>query len=185
MPDYDPKSIPILDDIIENEIDDENVDTTEADNKKIFSEEISTDIVDAEGMLDDNTPDLFHDDIADIKVETVEPEIAAIDTSIIDDIEDEAESGETEATESALIDYQLEDDNTEIDDSEVIDHQPEAPPASRIQTFDSDMPVDPVMPIDIDAIVDDVVKKMMPDLEQQLRFLIQQALEEKLGNSNS
>ncbi|VAW54396.1 hypothetical protein MNBD_GAMMA06-826 [hydrothermal vent metagenome] len=32
----------------------------------------------------------------------------------------------------------------------------------------------------LEAIINDVVKHLMPDLEQQLRFLIQQALEEKL-----
>ena len=35
-------------------------------------------------------------------------------------------------------------------------------------------------PIVLEQIVENVVKQMMPDLEQQLRFLIQQSLEEKL-----
>ena len=176
MPDYDPKSIPILDDIIENETSSEGVDTAEAKDKKLFSEEISTGIIDTGEILDDKAPDLFNGDVADIDVETVEPEIAAIDT-FINGVVDEAGSSEAESAESALINYQPEEDTTEIYDSDDIDYQPEAQPTISIHAVDSDIPVD------IDAIVDDVVKQMMPDLEQKLRFLIQQALEEKLGNS--
>ncbi len=35
-------------------------------------------------------------------------------------------------------------------------------------------------PTTLETIVEDVVKHLIPDLEQQLRFLVQQALEEKL-----
>ena len=38
----------------------------------------------------------------------------------------------------------------------------------------------PIEPLEIELIVKSVVKQMMPDLEQQLRFLIQQALEKQL-----
>ncbi|MBE9560534.1 MAG: hypothetical protein IMF15_07065 [Proteobacteria bacterium] len=177
MPDYDPKSIPILDDIIDNDVDSENTDTADTAYDKPLSEEADTEILDTEDGSDDNTLDLFKGDAADIDVETVEPEITAIDTFNNNVIVDEPESDETKSIESALIDYQPEEDKTDINDSDVIDYQPEAQPAISIHTVDSEMPVD------IDAIVDDVVKQMMPDLEQQLRFLIQQALEEKLGNS--
>ena len=37
-----------------------------------------------------------------------------------------------------------------------------------------------IEPLELEPIVKSVVKQMMPDLEQQLRFLIQQALEERL-----
>ena len=35
-------------------------------------------------------------------------------------------------------------------------------------------------PIDIQPLIDDIIKQLMPDLEQQLRFLVRQALEDKL-----
>lgn len=38
----------------------------------------------------------------------------------------------------------------------------------------------PLETLALESIVEDVVKQMMPDLEQQLRFLIQRSLEEKL-----
>lgn len=38
----------------------------------------------------------------------------------------------------------------------------------------------PIEPLEVELIVKSVVKQMMPDLEQQLRFLIQQALEKQL-----
>ena len=37
-----------------------------------------------------------------------------------------------------------------------------------------------IEPIELESIVQSVVKQMLPDLEQQLRFLLQQSLEEKL-----
>ena len=37
-----------------------------------------------------------------------------------------------------------------------------------------------IEPLELEPIVKSVVNQMMPDLEQQLRFLIQQALEERL-----
>jgi len=139
MPDYDPKSIPILDDIIEGEIESENTDSTETSKKKIIPEEISVDSVDTENMQDDNTLDLFNDGIKD-DAET----IATL-------------SKETEAVAPTLINYQIEEDD---------DIQPDDVVSGPSVTLDS--------------IVDDVVKQLMPDLEQQLRFFVQQALVEKL-----
>ena len=157
MPDYDPKSIPILDDIIDNEVDGENIDAANTAYKKTLSEETSTDIPDPEDGSDDDTLDLFKGDAADINVEAVEPEITAIDT-FSNDVADEPENNETASVESALIDYQSEEGTTEIDDSDVIDYQPEAQPAISAENVDSDMPVYPVLRIDLDAIVDNVVQ---------------------------
>ena len=173
MPDYDPKSIPILDDIIEGE----NADKDEA----VSIAETVPEVPAPEDMPDDNTLDLFAADPEDL--ERTEPEIGAFDGSP-EALEEDTGNAETKTIESALIDYQLEDNKIEKDDSDIIDYQPEIQSASSIQAIDSSTPVGAIPPIDLDAIVDGVVKQMMPDLEKQLRFLIQQALEEKLGNSD-
>ena len=166
MSDYDPKSIPILDDIIEDEIDSESVNTADTENKKTIPEEISADIIDSEDGRDDNTLDLFSDGITDIEVGTAEPEIAAIDISI-DDLDDEPENNE-----SALIDYQAVD--IAADDNHAADDAVTQLPAT-VDLADVSTPS-----ASLNAIVDDVVKQLIPDLEQQLHFLVQQALEEKL-----
>ena len=142
MADYDPKSIPILDDVIDKALDDKKT-GAEAES----AENNST----TEDTAADDNLDLFNG---------------------------ETSTPETETIESALIDYQPEE--AEIDGLDVIETTAEIQPASDIQSID----VAPAIDIDIDTIVDDVVKQVMPDLEQQLRFLIQQALEEKLGKSN-
>jgi len=141
MPDYDPKSIPILDDIIEAEV--ENATST-----AICEKEINADTTETKKIQDSNTPDLFSADIND----SAKP---------IEIKNGEAESNETEIVESVLIDYQIEEDNNNSGGG--IQH---------------DIISDP--PISLDSIVNDVVTQLMPDLEQQLRLLVQQALEEKL-----
>lgn len=153
MPDYDPKSIPILDDIIDNEVDSENTDAADTAHTKPLSEEANTDIPGTEDASDDNTPDLFKGDIT--------------------------ESDETTDIESALIDYQADDielHDTPTDDAVTL--QPEIADQADDQTDDQ---ADDFTPsISLNEIVDDVVKQLIPDLEQQLRFLVRQALEEKL-----
>lgn len=175
MPDYDPKSIPILDDIIEGES--ENADAAETSDKKIISEGISTGITGTENIQDDDTPDLFIDEASGIEGGAVEPEISVIDKfigGVKDDSEEiEAENSETETVESALIDYQAETDITQGDEHTIDD------PSTQHQTT-ADQSVASEPSITLDSIVDDVLKKLIPDLEQQLRFLVQQALEEKL-----
>lgn len=175
MPDYDPKSIPILDDIIEGE--NESADTAETNDEKIISEQISTDLAATENIQDDNTLDLFNDNAADIKTDASEPGIGAID-KFIDSISEEheiieIENSETEIVESALIDYQTED-NITANDIHTADEQHEQHQTITSQSALSEQP------ITLDSIVDDVVKQLVPDLAQQLRFLVRQALEEKL-----
>ena len=175
MPDYDPKSIPILDDIIEGES--ENADAAETSDKKIISEGISTGIVGTENIQDDDTLDLFIDEASGIEAGAVEPEISVIDKfigGVKDDSEEiEAENSETETVESALIDYQAETDITQGDNHTIED------PSTQHQTTAA-QPDIPYQPVDLNMIVDDVVKQLIPDLEQQLRLLVKQALEEKL-----
>ena len=153
MADYDPKSIPILDDVIDEVLDDaaDKDRDTNLDNKKT-GVELAENESDAEDSAADDNFDLFNSKATDSTTD----------------------KQESESFESALIDYQLEDETAEVDEKGVIDNPTETQPASDIQIIDT------APAIDIDEIVDDVVKQMMPDLEQQLRFLIQQALEEKL-----
>ncbi len=167
MSDYDPKSIPILDDIIENE----NADSAAISENEIITEEIST---------DDNTPDLFNDETPDIKVDDAEPEMAAFDNFIGDDTD--ADNSETETIESALIDYSLEE-NTAFDTSsaETIPEHTHTDEDPINQAHDlSERLTDSTPSITLDTIVDDIITQLMPELEQHLRIRIQQALEEKL-----
>lgn len=163
MPDYDPKSIPILDDIIDNEADSENTDAADTAHTKPLSEEENTDIPGTEDVSDDNTPDLFKSDITGFEA----------------DRDDNPESDETTDIESALIDYQA--DDIELHDTptnDAVTLQPEIADQADDQTDDQADDFTPT--ISLNEIVDDVVKQLIPDLEQQLRFLVRQALEEKL-----
>lgn len=179
MPDYDPKSIPILDDIIE----DEKTDTQGETPDDVVAIDISADKIDRE----DSTLDLFNRPAEDfdsvdagatnLDAETTEPEIGSIDRFI--ETKD-AEEIETEAVESALIDY-----HPETEDDTEDSHEAQQDDSQNIEELETDS-VKPVaaqatgQPVDLETVVDDVVKQLLPDLEQQLRFLVQQALEEKL-----
>jgi len=197
MPDYDPKNIPVLDDIIEHE-----AEAADIHQKIILSDEINT---------DDNTLDMFNHTTAEIEIEHSEPEIGAIDRFIEDDIavsietssepreealkqapgHDEAGS-ESHIYESALIDYSLEDpaehdfetqteNNISAEETDADDE-----PVFNAHTFDeqNDQPADIITdestPLNLDAIIDDVVTQLMPELEQQLRSRLKQALQEQL-----
>ena len=156
MPDYDPKSIPILDDIIDNDVDSEN---TDAAYNKPLSEQANTDISGTEDDSDDDALDLFQDVITGFEA----------------DRDDNPERDETTNIESALIDYQADDielHDTPADDAVTL--QPEITDQAADQADDF------TSAINLNEIVDDVVEQLIPDLEQQLRFLVRQALEEKL-----
>ncbi len=101
MPDFDPKRIPILDDIIEAETEGE-------DSTAIHEKEINAETTEAEKIHDDNRPDLFSNDISD-SAEPIEVKNGEVKNSEIKN--GEAESSETETVESVLIDYQIEEDN--------------------------------------------------------------------------
>jgi hypothetical protein len=186
MPDYDPKSIPILDDII----DDDNND----------AEQINSDITEGESGLneigvDDDDLDLFAAETADIdiaeiseinitsmeiEVETAEPKIADIDRFI------DTTEGNSDDLGEADIDRQHE--NIQYETVPLVEPRQEEQPAYTpavdvgiVEDISSDnMAAEPVQPVVLKAIVNDVVKQLMPDLEQQLRLLVLQALEEKL-----
>ncbi len=99
MPDYDPKNIPILDDIIEDESDE-----TAAIHEKI--------IVTDEMHNDDNTLDLFNDESNILEIDDTEPRIGAIDKFIDDDVTVNIETAEDEiADDEAPADNNNDNDN--------------------------------------------------------------------------
>jgi hypothetical protein len=209
MSDYDLKNIPILDDIIDSDEDDpaelkamdaDVVDSDTADSDSAHDET-------AEDNFDLFTNDETDADSSRLN-ETTGPEIGAIDETMINDqvidvIDDTTQHAElsldTPSTaaviadeftpeeytpeeyvpaeeaseqkpviESASIDYQL-------TDFQLIDYQTaDAGIDNETQLADEQTAVL------LDAIVDDVVKQLIPELEQQLRFLVKQALEDKL-----
>lgn len=193
MPDYDPKSIPILDDVIETE-ENESIDFDELsaedkaseNNPDLFAEEpveltaenlvsedlpgrdISTDSLSTEenepriGTIDDITEENFSDEIHAHAFKTDEDSSIADSEEAFDEssLDITAASQETDETRSALIDYSTE---TEEPLAAIETEQPVATP-----------------PVSLESVVDDITRQLMPDLEQQLRYLIQQALEDRL-----
>lgn len=135
MPDFDTKTIPILDDIIKSE----NTNTTTINEQEITSAEILK--TDTSTITDNN---FEVDDTADFN----KPD----DLTLNDD---------------ETIHNQQNHDNHNFDDPVKLDKNASATEVSNHS-------------LSLEAIVEDVVKHLMPDLEQQLRFLVQQALEEKL-----
>jgi len=173
MSDYDIKNIPILDDIIEGSDDDQ----TEV--KAIDADKAESD--DNNNEASDDNFDLFVDDSTNIEItnliDTAGPEIGTIEEDIIDnpasnnendisiDTEQaepaipEAASQQKPAIESALVDYLPGEDAADNNETQLNDELDTA---------------------SLEGIVNDVVKQLLPDLEQQLRFLVKQALEDKL-----
>ena len=133
MPDYDPKDVPTLDDIIKNDI---------TDNAKT--------------AIDDGV---------------VEPDDAVIKAAEYDINQFLAESidQDTDSTVSDETGPQAGDLDEDKNDAPIIDAQP-VEPAPQVS----------VEPISVELIVNDIVKQLMPELEQQLTHLLQQALEDKL-----
>ena len=180
MPDYDPKSIPILDDIIEDDI---------ASDDKAEPELSGSEFANLENQDGDDTTidnlDLFTSDAIGAEQETMEPELGTIDR-FIGSAEDDLTAIETDAIGSALIDYQV---DQQIDQEEPCinvkyETQPPDDTPDSNDAFDDitieDTAIDMAQPATLNSIVDDVVKQLLPDLEQQLHHLVQQALEEKL-----
>ncbi len=161
MPDYDPKNIPLLDDIIEQE------NEASASHEKInLSDEISA---------DDSTLNLFNDTTADIEIDSTEPEIGSIDEFI----ENETK---IDIIESTLIDYSFENNtkgNTTTDAQTVDKIYPSGGLTDQHEEITRQPAIiDPT--ITLDSMVDDIITQLMPDLELQLHSLIQKALREKL-----
>jgi hypothetical protein len=171
MPDYDPKSIPILDDIIED-------DTTEPGLSGLEYADVENQ--DSDETAIDNL-DLFASDTIDVEQETMEPSLGTIE-QFIDPADDEPTAIETDTPESALMQYHIDQDEPDINvqhDTKPLEYFPDSDETLDDITIE-DTASDPIPPVSLDAIVDDVVKQLIPGLEQQLRYLVRQALEEKL-----
>jgi hypothetical protein len=191
MSNYDPKNIPTLDDVIEEK---------DAD-KPDIADTTSDELTEAE----ENNFDLFSsepvdepvsepaNEMADSETEApiiAEPELQPIafdDSDVFDSISADA-SNDTS------------DDISDVEQNhEEHQHYPEAAQITVQITYqeaydksvssltdqeannqETDNAETSISPIELETVVADVVKQLLPDLEQQLRFLIQQALEEKL-----
>jgi len=202
MPDFDAKNIPVLDDVIENGDDKKREfdlsiespdDEAKENNLDLFTEETSSLTVE-DADINIEVP-ATETSIIETETLTVPDSIInfeytfnpATETQIdtIENLSDEdnnevslyepakAAEDEAEKFESALIDY------TAVDQAEtptisvpVIDDPTGDPPVENIQQ--------PLTTISLQSVTDDIVKQLMPELEQQLRLLLTQALKEKL-----
>ncbi|MCG6937098.1 MAG: hypothetical protein LJE83_02850 [Gammaproteobacteria bacterium] len=176
-PDYNPEDIPILDDIIEKGITDDTGiesidDITETEDE--VTEAARFDInafLDNAGMDSENTitaetgpqPGEL-DGILETQDNTAEIQFAYEESSEIEFYQDDDEDALDDSMPEATVYYADEDDY-----ESGIDVQADEPADQAI-----------IEPISVGTIVKDIVREMMPDLEQQLVFMLQKAIEEKL-----
>lgn len=203
MSDYDPKSIPILDDVIKIE----ETDNTDIDDQEGEPALFETTPVEAENNLDLFVAGSINASASTVVTEEApgeaplsedtEPQIGIIDEFIAEDsshtidittaedaiIENsipvsanDAEA-ETDEPESALI-----SDNTDTEETETVSATTSDIEAINIAAIDVEpqSAEQPEAPASLKSMVDDITKELMPDLEQQLRYLIQKALEDRL-----
>ena len=203
MSDYDPKSIPILDDVIKVE----ETDNTDIDDQEEEPALFETTPVEAENNLDLFVAESINASASTVVKEDVpgvgslsedtEPQIGIIDEFIAEDSSDtinitaaedaiiensisvsaQDAAAETDEPESALISY-----NTGTAEAETVSDTTSDIEAINIAAVDvKAQPAEqPEPPASLQSMVDDITKELMPDLEQQLRYLIQQALEDRL-----
>ncbi len=189
MPDFDKRKIPTLDDVIEI-----------ADNEKIdFNLSIDSDeMLDAESYSTETNVDLFESEIIDLTTEDssiagsgiADSSINIDETTIIEDtinsetdpqigtIDNINNEDEIDGIESALINYNITDEDKaepSTIDSSVIEEPGDTTHRQAVE-------VEPqTTTLSLQSVTDDIVKQLMPELEQQLRLLLEQALKEKLS----
>lgn len=202
MQDYDPKNIPILDDIIEDDSDepeliDANLDTPGLDSPASDIPELTEAVAASSEFIeidtrqdvdeDDDELNLFTDDSLTDEEETAGPALGIIDR-YIDSTEEEFTSIDESETMSVQVEYSIDqhldqrfdqDEPVISADQDIHAQYDTAFPENTLAEAEQPS-TDPVQAVTLSTIVDDVVKQLMPDLEQQLRHLVQQALEEKL-----
>lgn len=188
MSEYDPKSIPILDDIIDGEkVDDAELDTEQADpaaddNLDLFSDDSSDDSIEASPVIIEhilNLPETaIHEDNSIDEQVTDEPAVSesvagesVVDELTVDEVitadaitEDSIDLA-SDTIESALIDYKSEDDTIEGNQTDEV-----------IVTDESKAQISLQHQVLLEPVVNEIVKQLIPDMEQQLRFLVKQAL---------
>ncbi len=214
MSDYDPKDIPILDDVIEH-VDDEGGSkkkTTDFNLSTIDTEPYTTEFSVNADVIKDNPhlfstePIDFSDQAPDTDVNVlvgtelinddtitpaVEPQIGALD-DIDNGDRDEATfysveavtngKEEEESIESALIDYKAVDETalSAIDISITDD-----PVVAMLNDLTEGQHTEAEQPttttLSLQSITDNIVKQLMPELEQQLRLLLKPALAKELA----
>lgn len=194
MPDYDAKSIPILDDIIEIDVSDdikdkhlngrENESPAAEDNLNLHAEETALSVSETAepqiGKIDDLDEEqaVIYQPAADA---TQAPEFTETQTEDINTFAYQAETEyateQAEETESDLFNYQEEQSSSTFESAVSIDSDDSYHDADTQLVEQKTFATQPLV---LETIVEDVVKQLMPDLEQQLRHLVKQALEDRL-----
>jgi len=175
MPDYDPKNIPTLDDIIEEDIANKaDLDETEA------VEQAGVEQGEVE-QTEEETVDAFYTEPIDESADESKDTLGDTPADIATDIPSEVENKEslhypTTPHISVQIAYEeVYDKSSNFSDTEETETS-----TTEDDTSSDDSTRLSIEPIEMEAVVEDVVKQLLPDMEQQLRFLIQQALEQRL-----
>lgn len=210
MADYDLKDIPTLDDVIEEKSDDSQSETaapvtpaepehnTAADHDATEAETIDDDAHVDDEYVDDKHVDDEHVDDEHVDDEHIDDEHGAdditTDNNAAQAIEQQQQSDHLQAqdvqtqsfipvvTEIVDINYQeVYDKSINSINTPTIAGSATTPtgevPAS--EELPSEAPFT-IEPIELEAIVNRAVTHLLPDLEQQLRFLVQRALEKQL-----
>ena len=198
MPDYDAKNIPVLDDVIENgdgvkrdfdlsvepaddETEENNLDLFAGETFDLAVEDTDIETAATETSLIEVETVAITDSILEYTIEpAAEPQIGPLDNISNEDGDDislyspaKPAEDEAEKFESALIDYTAADETeTSSIDMPATNKQEEGQPLEAKQQ--------PSTAISPQSVTDDIIKQLMPELEQQLRLLLEQALKEKL-----
>ena len=160
MPDYDPQSIPILDDVIVSDAREKS----STEDTQAAAESFIADTEEAETNATENNLDLFFSDSSGTLAEEL----------ILDN-----PNKLQEESQISSIEHITDTDPDESFAEESVDASPSNPASPADDTSAPDTPALETSE-SLESIVNDVVKHLMPDLEQQLRYLVQQALEERL-----
>ena len=186
----DPKDIPVLEDIIDDDDEFVNKDELVEDYPHLFSnedekeEEASSEndefVIDLSDEIGDKVNSEINSDDSNVvtlssvinKTDTPESDVAEVDNIEIDDIETDdtkADSIENEVNDigDSSLEVDSEIDSTETDDSE------------RKDAKTTNTNFDLTDPAQLDIIVNKVVEQLMPELEQQLHSLVEKTLAEK------
>ena len=198
MPDYDAKNIPVLDDVIENgdgvkrdfdlsveppddETEENNLDLFAGETFDLAVEDTDIETAATETSLIEVETVAITDSILEYTIEpAAEPQIGPLDNISNEDGDDislyspaKPAEDEAEKFESALIDYTAADETeTSSIDMPATNKQEEGQPLEAKQQ--------PSTTISLQSVTDDIINQLMPELEQQLRLLLEQALKEKL-----
>jgi hypothetical protein len=179
MHDYDLRNIPVLEDVIESDLT-QSASSEPSENNPDFFPDESVDLASEDSIIESSA------------AEELEPQIGAI-VDIIDDEDhhNDIEAAplflqESEVTDAEISDIEEDNEQQQNISAEKSGNEYDADETNVIESALPDYNADkeddsPVIDSQlIKSIVDDITKQLMPDLEQHLRFLLQQALEDKL-----